>query len=235
MNFIVFNTSREYPLLHVDYPMPSHETNYDEIEVPTEYDIDSSRDIQYFCISGNKAVYDTVQSLSRAKELAIKEIRKKSVELQEPLDIKITSLEKTLKLDRSNSESIEKYYQTLQRQQQIRDSSNAMQDRVNLSTTVKDVWNIVDSYDSFCCHKPEIAPEVTRAAFLNRLALSMNEKVDPVFQLLTTDLISVGYIDLRQVQSKLNPLVLYGKLSQDRVNFICSSPVTWSERPIHGV
>ena len=235
MNFIVFSSLREQPLLHIDSPMPSYEPRSGEIEVSTDYDVDSSVDIQWFCIVGGKAVYDKALSLSRAKELAIKEIRKKSVELQEPLDIKITSLEKTLKLDRSNSESIEKYYQTLQRQQQIRDSSNAMQDRVNLSTTVKDVWNIVDSYDSFCCPKPEIAPEVTRAAFLNRLALSMNEKVDPVFQILTTDLISVGYIDLRQVQSKLNPLVLYGKLSQDRVNFICSSPVTWSERPIHGV
>lgn len=235
MNFIVFSSLREQPLLHIDSPMPSYEPRSGEIEVSTDYDVDSSVDIQWFCIVGGKAVYDKALSLSRSKELAIKEIRRKSVELQEPLDIKITSLEKTLKLDRSNSESIEKYYQTLQRQQQIRDSSNAMQDRVNLSTTVKDVWNIVDSYDSFYCPKPEIAPEVTRAAFLNRLALSMNEKVDPVFQLLTTDLISAGYIDLRQVQSKLNPLVLYGKLSQDRVNFICSSPVTWSERPIHGV
>lgn len=235
MNFIVFSSLREQPLLHIDSPMPSYEPRSGEIEVSTDYDVDSSVDIQWFCIVGGKAVYDKALSLSRSKELAIKEIRRKSVELQEPLDIKITSLEKTLKLDRSNSESIEKYYQTLQRQQQIRDSSNAMQDRVNLSTTVKDVWNIVDSYDSFYCPKPEIAPEVTRAAFLNRLALSMNEKVDPVFQLLTTDLISAGYIDLRQVQSKLNPLVLYGKLSQDRVNFICSSPVTWSERHIHGV
>lgn len=235
MNFIVFSSLREQPLLHIDSPMPSYEPRSSEIEVSTDYDVDSSVDIQWFCIVGGKAVYDKALSLSRAKELAIKEIRKKSVELQEPLDIKITSLEKTLKLDRSNSESIEKYYQTLQRQQQIRDSSNAMQDRVNLSTTVKDVWDIVDSYDSFYYPKPEIAPEVTRAAFLNRLALSMNEKVDPVFQLLTTDLISTGYIDLRQVQSKLKPLVLYGKLSQDRVNFICSSPVTWSERPIHGV
>ena len=235
MNFIVFSSLREQPLLHIDSPMPSYEPRSGEIEVSTDYDVDSSVDIQWFCIVGGKAVYDKVLSLSRSKELAIKEIRRKSVELQEPLDIKITSLEKTLKLDRSNSESIEKYYQTLQRQQQIRDSSNAMQDRVNLTTTVKDVWDIVDSYDSFYCPKPEIAPEVTRAAFLNRLALSMNEKVDPVFQLLTTDLISTGYIDLRQVKRKLNPLVLYGKLSQDRVNFICSSPVTWSERPIHGV
>ena len=226
---------RELPIAAIDRPMPSETLSSGTVEYVTDYCLSSDTDIQCFHILDNKAVYDVEASLIRAKYLATMEIRSIASRLQEPLDTKVFALEKTLKLDRSNTEAIEKYYQTFQRQQQIRNSSNDAQNAISGSVSVNDVWRIVDSFDSFSGEKPDIAPEVTRAAFLNRLSLSLEEKVDPVFQILTTDLLSAGYIDLRQVVSKLSPLVAYGKLTQERVDTICNSPVGWGERPIHGV
>ena len=235
MKYIIFNKSTEFPIGVVDRPMPANEVTAGTVECPTLSDIYTDTDSQWFCIDGEYAIYDKERSLSRAKELAIASVRGVSASLQEPLDTKVFSLEKTLKLDRSNTDTIEKYYKTFQRQQQIRNSSNNAQKSISSATTVKDVWWIVDNYDSFSGDEPSIAPEVTRAAFLNRLSLSMKEKSDPVFQMLTTDLLSAGYIDLRQVPSKLAPMVLYGKMTQERVDAVCNSPVSWGERPIHGV
>ena len=226
---------RELPIAAIDRPMPSETLSSGTVEYVTDYCLSSDTDIQCFHILDNKAVYDVEASLIRAKYLATMEIRSIASRLQEPLDTKVFALEKTLKLDRSNTEAIEKYYQTFQRQQQIRNSSNDAQKSISSATTVKDVWWIVDNYDSFSGDEPSIAPEVTRAAFLSRLSLSMKEKSDPVFQVLITDLLSAGYIDLRQVPSNLAPLVLYGKLTQERVDAVCNSPVSWGERPIHGV
>lgn len=226
---------RELPIAAVDRPFPIETFSGGTVEYVTDYCLSSDTDIQYFHILDNKAVYDEEASLLKAKYLATMEIRSIASRLQEPLDTKVFALEKTLKLDRSNTEAIEKYYQTFQRQQQIRNSSNDAQNAISGSVSVNDVWRIVDSFDSFSGERPDIAPEVTRAAFLNRLSLSLKEKVDPVFQMLTTDLLSAGYVDLRQVPSNLAPLVLYGKLTQERVDTICNSPVRWGERPIHGV
>ena len=79
------------------------------------------------------------------------------------------------------------------------------------------------------------APEITKNAFQQRLNLSIQEKADPVFQAMTGDLLALGYVDLRQAESKLNFMAQIGKLSAERVSNILSAPIQWHERPVHGV
>ena len=52
---------------------------------------------------------------------------------------------------------------------------------------------------------------------------------------MTSDLLALGYVDLRQVAEKLGFLVAIGKLSKERADNILTAPIQWKERPVHGV
>jgi hypothetical protein len=115
------------------------------------------------------------------------------------------------------------------------DRANEGQELINQCISPNVAWSIANNFNPRSATITSPAPEITKNAFQQRLNLSIQEKADPVFQAMTSDLLALGYVDLRQAESKLNFLVQIGKLSSERVSSILYAPIQWRERPVHGV
>ena len=170
-----------------------------------------------------------------AKKRATSFVRNAVASLLSHSDIKIKVLDEKLRIDRSNEDTIEAWFSLALARQQIRDSSNACQEQIANATSQFNAWDIAKSFSPTSYPLSAPAPEITKNAFLRRLSLTMSEKIDPVFQALTSDLMSLGYVDLRQASQTIEFLVSVGKLSRERADGILQSPIRWGERPIHGV
>lgn len=200
------------------------------------YSDDPPADISEVCITNDlNAVMDGALAITLAKERAILSVRNLVADLLSKTDIKMRVLDEKLRIDRSNESAIEEWYSVALSRQQIRDSSNICQENIATSTSQFEAWEFVNNFSPTAATLTEPAPEITKNAFLRRLNLSITERVDPVFQAMTSDLLSLGYIDLRQCVQTIDVLVAMGKLTRVRADQILQTPVRWGERPIHGV
>lgn len=198
-----------------------------------------SSNVDSMCIVHNgstfSAVVDGELALKSAIDRAIEYVRKAVADELTNSDIKIRSLDELLRLDRSNESAVEEWYSVAGSRQRVRNSSNICQIEIQAATSPASAWEIAIAFDKHSSHPIEPAPEITKNAFLRRLNLSVPEKLDPVFQALTSDLIVLGYVDLRQAAQTVQFLVSVGKISQERADQILNNPIRWGERPIHGV
>lgn len=236
MNIVRFDKETLLPISFYDSPIPSfYLQNSDFVEGTYHGELQSNPDIYSFYLLDGVVGYDYSVSLSLAKSRSTGVIRELVRLLLTESDVRVKSLLEHLVIDRSDEQAIEKYYTVLSQRKQVRDSSNVAQEMISLCTSPVEAWNIANSFDPRSSPITPLAPEITKNAFQQRLALTMQEKGDPVFQSMTSDLLALGYVDLRQAAEKLNFLVQIGKLSQSRVATILTEPIQWKERPVHGV
>lgn len=193
-------------------------------------------DLDDVCILDNlSAVVNNSLAASKAKERALLYVRNTVAGILAQSDTKMRVLDENLRIDRSNESTIEAWFSLALSRQQIRDSSNDCQEAIENSVSQFEAWEIAKNFSPTSAPLLSPAPEITKNAFLRRLNLSFAEKVDPVFQALTSDLVTLGYVDLRQSEQTINFLVSAGKLTRERADQILRTPVRWGERPIHGV
>jgi hypothetical protein len=178
---------------------------------------------------------DYATALLLAKSRAVDWVRNIVEGILSESDIRVRVCIEHLTIDRSDEVAIEKYYNVLADRKQVRDSSNEAQALIDQCISPNVAWSIANNFNPRSATITSLAPEITKNAFQQRLNLSIQEKADPVFQAMTSDLLALGYVDLRQAESKLNFLVQIGKLSSERVSNILSAPIQWRERPVHGV
>lgn len=236
MNIVRFDKETLLPISFYDSPLPPfYLQNSDFVEGTYHGELQSNPDIYSFYLLDSIVGYDYSVSLPLAKSRSTGVIRELVRLLLTESDVRVKSLLEHLVIDRSDEQAIEKYYTVLSQRKQVRDSSNAAQEMISLCTSPVEAWNIANSFDPRSSPITPLAPEITKNAFQQRLALTMQEKGDPVFQSMTSDLLALGYVDLRQAAEKLNFLVQIGKLSQSRVATILTEPIQWKERPVHGV
>lgn len=236
MNIVRFNKETLLPISFYDSPLPPlYLQNSDFVEGTYHGELQSSPDIYSFYLSDGVVGYDCSVSLSLAKSRSTGVIRELVRLLLTESDVRVKSLLEHLVIDRSDEQAIEKYYTVLSQRKQVRDSSNTAQEMISLCTSPIEAWDIANSFDQRSFPITPLAPEITKNAFQQRLALTTQEKGDPVFQSMTSDLLALGYVDLRHAAEKLSFLVAIGKLSQERVDNILTAPIQWKERPVHGV
>ena len=234
MIFVKYDPETLLPLEFISTNIPDFLPQY--CAILDSYLDEPPADISEVCITNDlNAVMDGALAITLAKERAILSVRNLVADLLSKTDIKMRVLDEKLRIDRSNESAIEEWYSVALSRQQIRDSSNICQENIAMSTSQFEAWGFVNNFLPTAATLKEPAPEITRNAFLMRLNLSIKEKVDPVFQVMTSDLLSLGYIDLRQCVQTIDILVAMGKLTRVRADQILQTPVRWGERPIHGV
>jgi hypothetical protein len=236
MNIVRFDKETLLPISFYDSPLPPfYLQNNDFVEGTYHGELQSNPDIYSFYLLDGIVGYDYSVSLPLAKSRSTGVIRELVRLLLTESDVRVKSLLEHLVVDRSDEQAIEKYYTVLSQRKQVRDSSNTAQEMISLCTSPIEAWDIANSFDPRSSPITPLAPEITKNAFQQRLELTVQEKGDPVFQSMTSDLLALGYVDLRQAESKLNFLAQIGKLSAERVSNILSAPIQWKERPVHGV
>ena len=230
-----FDLKTLLPVGIYDSPLPPYQTQLDVIEklAPDNFSIED--DMFSLYLDGMNIGNDYATALSLAKSRAVDWVRNLVESILSESDIRVRVCREHLTIDRSDEAAIEKYYNVLADRKQVRDSSNEAQELINQCVSPNVAWNIANNFNPRSAAITSPAPEITKNAFQQRLNLSMREKADPVFQAMTSDLMALGYVDLRQAESKLNFLAQIGKLSAERVSNILSAPIQWRERPVHGV
>ena len=188
-----------------------------------------------FRSDGGVVENDYQVALLLAKSRAVERVRTIAEGVLSESDVRVRVCIEHLTIDRSDEVAIEKYYNVLADRKQVRDSSNEAQALIDQCVSPNVAWSIANNFNPRSATITSIAPEITKNAFQQRLNLSVQEKADPVFQAMTSDLLALGYVDLRQAESKLNFLAQIGKLSAEHVSNILSAPIQWRERPVHGV
>ena len=235
MIIVKFDSKTLLPIGIYDSPLPPYQTQLDIIEklAPDNFSIED--DMFSLYLDGMNIGNDYATALSLAKSRAVDWVRNLVESILSESDIRVRVCREHLTIDRSDEAAIEKYYNVLADRKQVRDSSNEAQELINQCVSPNVAWNIANNFNPRSAAITSPAPEITKNAFQQRLNLSMREKADPVFQAMTSDLMALGYVDLRQAESKLNFLAQIGKLSAERVSNILSAPIQWRERPVHGV
>ena len=235
MIIVKFDSKTILPIGIYDSPLPPYQTQLDIIEklAPDNFSIED--DMFSLYLDGMNIGNDYATALSLAKSRAVDWVRNLVESILSESDIRVRVCREHLTIDRSDEAAIEKYYTVLADRKQVGDSSNEAQDLINQCVSPNVAWSIANNFNPRSAAITSPAPEITKNAFQQRLNLSMREKADPVFQAMTSDLMALGYVDLRQAESKLNLLAQIGKLSAERVSNILSAPIQWRERPVHGV
>ena len=235
MNIVRFDLKTLLPIGVYDSPLPPYQTQLDVIEKVAPDSFSLEDDMFSLYLDGMNVGNDYATALSLAKSRAVDWVRNIVEGILSESDVRVRVCREHLTIDRSDEAAIEKYYTVLADRKQVRDSSNEVQELINQCVSPNVAWNIANNFNPRSAAITSPAPEITKNAFQQRLNLSMREKADPVFQAMTSDLMALGYVDLRQAESKLNFLAQIGKLSAERVSNILSAPVQWRERPVHGV
>ena len=235
MNIVRFDLKTLLPIGVYDSPLPPYQTQLDVIEKVAPDSFSLEDDMFSLYLDGMNVGNDYATALSLAKSRAVDWVRNIVEGILSESDIRVRVCIEHLTIDRSDEVAIEKYYNVLADRKQVRDSSNEAQELINQCVSPNVAWNIANNFNPRSAAITSPAPEITKNAFQQRLNLSIQEKADPVFQALTSDLLALGYVDLRQAESELNFLVQIRKLSAERVSNILSAPIQWRERPVHGV
>jgi len=235
MNIIRFDLKTLLPIGVYDSPLPPYQTQLDVIEKVAPDSFSLEDDMFSLYLDGMNVGNDYATALSLAKSRAIDWVRNLAESILSESDIRVTVCREHLTIDRSDEVAIEKYYNVLADRKQVRDSSNEAQALIDQCISPNVAWSIANNFNPRSAAITSPAPEITKNAFQQRLNLSIQEKSDPVFQALTSDLLALGYVDLRQAESELNFLAQIRKLSAERVSNILSAPIQWRERPVHGV
>lgn len=235
MNIVRFDLKTLLPIGVYDSPLPPYQTQLDVIEKVAPDSFSLEDDMFSLYLDWMNVGNDYATALSLAKSRAVDWVRNLVESILSESDIRVRVCREHLTIDRSDEAAIEKYYTVLADRKQVRDSSNEVQELINQCVSPNVAWNIANNFNPRSAAITSPAPEITKNAFQQRLNLSMREKADPVFQAMTSDLMALGYVDLRQAESKLNFLAQIGKLSAERVSNILSAPIQWRERPVHGV
>ena len=235
MNIVRFDLKTLLPLGVYDSPLPPYQTQLDVIEKVAPDSFSLEYDMFSLYLDGMNVGNDYATALSLAKSRAIDWVRNLAESILSESDIRVRVCIEHLTIDRSDEVAIEKYYNVLADRKQVRDSSNEAQALIDQCVSPNVAWSIANNFNPRSATITSLAPEITKNAFQQRLNLSVQEKADPVFQAMTSDLLALGYVDLRQAESKLNFLAQIGKLSAERVSSILSAPIQWRERPVHGV
>lgn len=235
MIIVKFDPKTLLPIGVYDSPLPPYQTQLDVIEAIAPDSFALEDDMFSLCIDGGVVENDYQVALLLAKSRAVDWVRNLVESILSESDIRVRVCREHLTIDRSDETAIEKYYTVLADRKQVRDSSNEAQELIRQCVSPNVAWNIANNFNPRSAALSSPAPEITKNAFQQRLNLSMREKADPVFQAMTSDLMALGYVDLRQAESKLNFLVQIGKLPAERVSNILSAPIQWRERPVHGV
>ena len=235
MNIVRFDLKTLLPIGVYDSPLPPYQTQLDVIEKVAPDSFSLEDDMFSLYLDGMNVGNDYATALSLAKSRAIDWVRNLAESILSESDIRVRVCREHLTIDRSDEVAIEKYYNVLADRKQVRDSSNEAQALIDQCISPNVAWSIANNFNPRSATITSLAPEITKNAFQQRLNLSVQEKADPVFQAMTSDLLALGYVDLRQAESKLNFLAQIGKLSAERVSNILSAPIQWRERPVHGV
>ena len=235
MNIVRFDLKTLLPIGVYDSPLPPYQTQLDVIEKVAPDSFSLEDDMFSLYLDGMNVGNDYATALSLAKSRAVDWVRNIVEGILSESDVRVRVCREHLTIDRSDEAAIEKYYTVLADRKQVRDSSNEAQALIDQCISPNVAWSIANNFNPRSAAITSPAPEITKNAFQQRLNLSMQEKADPVFQAMTSDLMALGYVDLRQAESKLNFLAQIGKLSAERVSNILSAPIQWRERPVHGV
>ena len=235
MIIVRFDPKTLLPIGVYDSPLPPYQTQIGIIEAIAPDNFALEDDMFSLCIDGGVVENDYQVALLLAKSRAVERVRNIVEGILSESDVRVRVCREHLTIDRSDEAAIEKYYTVLADRKQVRDSSNEAQELINQCISPNVAWSIANSFNPRSATITSPAPEITKNAFQQRLNLSIKEKADPVFQAMAGDLLALGYIDLRQAESKLNFLAQIGKLSAERVSNILSAPIQWRERPVHGV
>jgi hypothetical protein len=235
MNIVRFDLKTLLPIGVYDSPLPPYQTQLDVIEKVAPDSFSLEDDMFSLYLDGMNVGNDYATALLLAKSRAVDWVRNIVEGILSESDIRVRVCREHLTIDRSDEVAIEKYYNVLADRKQVRDSSNEAQELINQCVSPNVAWNIANNFNPRSAAITSPAPEITKNAFQQRLNLSIQEKSDPVFQALTSDLLALGYVDLRQAESELNFLAQIRKLSAERVSNILSAPIQWRERPVHGV
>ena len=230
-----FDLKTLLPVGVYDSPLPPYQTQLDVIEKVAPDSFSLEDDMFSLYLDGMNVGNDYATALSLAKSRAVDWVRNIVEGILSESDIRVRVCIEHLTIDRSDEAAIEKYYAVLADRKQVRDSSNEAQELINQCISPNVAWSIANNFNPRSAALSSPAPEITKNAFQRRLNLSIQEKADPVFQAMTSDLLALGYVDLRQAESELNFLAQIGKLSAERVSNILSAPIQWHERPVHGV
>ena len=230
-----FDLKTLLPVGVYDSPLPPYQTQLDVIEKVAPDSFSLEDDMFSLYLDGMNVGNDYATALSLAKSRAVDWVRNIVEGILSESDVRVRVCREHLTIDRSDEVAIEKYYNVLADRKQVRDSSNEAQELINQCISPNVTWSIANNFNPRSATITSPAPEITKNAFQQRLNLSVQEKADPVFQAMTSDLLALGYIDLRQAGSTLNFLAQIGKLSAERVSNILSAPIQWRERPVHGV
>lgn len=235
MIIVRFDPKTLLPIGVYDSPLPPYQTQIGIIEAIAPDNFALEDDMFSLCIDGGVVENDYQVALLLAKSRAVERVRNIVEGILSESDVRVRVCREHLTIDRSDEAAIEKYYTVLADRKQVRDSSNEAQELINQCISPNVAWSIANNFNPRSATITSPAPEITKNAFQQRLNLSIKEKADPVFQAMTGDMLALGYVDLRQAESKLNFLAQIGKLSAERVSNILSTPIQWRERPVHGV
>ena len=235
MLIVRFDQNTLLPIGVYDSPLPPYQTQIGIIEAIAPDSFALEDDMFSLCIDGGVVENDYQVALLLANSRAVERVRTIAESILSESDIRVRVCIEHLTIDRSDEVAIEKYYNVLADRKQVRDSSNEAQALIDQCVSPNVAWSIANNFNPRSATITSPAPEITKNAFQQRLNLSIQEKADPVFQAMTSDLLALGYVDLRQAENTLNFLAQIGKLSAERMSNILSTPIQWRERPVHGV
>lgn len=234
--FLVFSLSRRCALREADTEVAMPEIGASEATVPTpsgytgnldEVLLVDAPDDPYWRV---RAEFNPALALATAQALSREAIRTAARAVLEQLDIRHNARLGELRINRTDPARIEAYYTTLLEQQQVRDSSNAAQAAALVAATPSAAWAIVDALNLYSAPIGQLGHNITKYAFIARLALTPSEKQNPYIAGLQADLLALGMVNLPLVGGELQKLVTAGVLTQARVDAVVNAPIAWTER-----
>lgn len=234
--FLVFSLSRRCALREADTEVAMPEIGASEATVPTpsgytgnldEVLLVDAPDDPYWRV---RAEFNPALALATAQALSREAIRTAARAVLEQLDIRHNARLGELRINRTDPARIEAYYATLLEQQQVRDSSNAAQAAALVAATPSAAWAIVDALNLYSAPIGQLGHNITKYAFIARLALTPSEKQNPYIAGLQADLLALGMVNLPLVGGELQKLVTAGVLTQARVDAVVNEPIAWTER-----
>lgn len=234
--FLVFSLSRRCALREADPEVAMPEIGASEATVPTpagytgnldEVLLVDAPDDPYWSV---RAELNPALALATAQVLSREAIRTAARAVLEQLDIRHNARLGELRVNRTDPARIEAYYTTLLEQQQVRDSSNAAQDAATSAASPSAAWAIVDALNLYSAPIGQLGQNITKHAFIARLALTPAEKQNPYIAGLQADLLALAMVNLPLAGNELQKLVTAGLLTQARVDAVVNTPIAWTER-----
>lgn len=234
--FLVFSLSRRCALREADPEVAMPEIGASEATVPTpagytgnldEVLLVDAPDDPYWSV---RAELNPALALATAQALSREAIRTAARTVLEQLDIRHNARLGELRVNRTDPARIEAYYTTLLEQQQVRDSSNAAQDAATSAASPSAAWAIVDALNLYSAPIGQLGQNITKHAFIARLALTPAEKQNPYIAGLQADLLALAMVNLPLAGNELQKLVTAGLLTQARVDAVVNTPIAWTER-----